>query len=297
MARMSAMILDDDEESDTIAFMLDALGFDGTSIDLLFQEKTIEPEIIENHMNLLEAMVKGRGYRRAACFALGYLILTTGAKMSDELRDILMEAARWEHEKGFWDSKYFSRRREIVLKDFRDKIYHHKPGQKFHPIRLSFPRKAFSSKESFYICVGMTQFRKIREIKYFDLSGKIRAIKYLDLSGWNLAEIPKQVFELPKLEVLSMERNQIKGLPSEISNLHFLKELNLSYNQIPSIPDSLGTLKNLKALGLDNNNLKTLPDTIYNLVKLKYLYLRGNSLKIDEINLKKFKFIFDCDLI
>lgn len=102
----------------------------------------------------------------------------------------------------------------------------------------------------------------------------------LDLSGLGLEKIPKEVFELTKLQRLYLHGNQLSILPREISVLVNIKELKCQFNKLTSLPAEIGNLKEIDQLILSDNNLSELPIEIKNLKNLRVLSLHYNQLSI-----------------
>ncbi|WP_332523176.1 leucine-rich repeat domain-containing protein [Terrisporobacter sp.] len=104
------------------------------------------------------------------------------------------------------------------------------------------------------------------------------------------------LYNLSKLKVLNLERNNICNLSHKLGNLINLQEIDLCINNISSLPDNFGDLLNLKTVNLYENKLTSLPISIGNLSKLEKLNLRrnrismlpkefGNLIKLSELNL------------
>jgi len=129
MARIDVGILLDDEEADVAGFMLEACGID--SRDFFHNERVLTRENFEKNYDVLEKMVQVRQQSpeniigineagRAPYFVIGYFALLTGARISEKLRQSILEAAKWEHEEGYWTDKGFALKRQIYLDDFRE---------------------------------------------------------------------------------------------------------------------------------------------------------------------------------
>lgn len=101
----------------------------------------------------------------------------------------------------------------------------------------------------------------------------------LGLKSEDLEElIPIIVEELPNIESLSLDNNDIEILPDSIGDLSRLYELILSNNKLKTLPDSIEYLTELSHLNLYNNKLETLPDVGF-LDRLSYVYLNRNRIK------------------
>lgn len=107
----------------------------------------------------------------------------------------------------------------------------------------------------------------------FDMGSTI-----LTLSGYQLTNLPSEIWELDTLTKLHLNGNKLTKLPPEIGNVKNLTVLNLSNNQITELPVEIGQLKNLKLLTITNNQLKNLPPEIGNLTNLTSLELSDNLL-------------------
>lgn len=86
---------------------------------------------------------------------------------------------------------------------------------------------------------------------------------------------------LPFLEILKLDGNQITGELNPLSSSILLKEIGLNNNKLnDTIPNWIGDLTNLEKLRLANNTLvSSIPTEIGNLVNLTQLRLEGNKLR------------------
>lgn len=73
------------------------------------------------------------------------------------------------------------------------------------------------------------------------------------------------IFDISRLQVLSMGGNQLNEIHPAIGQLRDLKALILSDNQLESLPAAIANLKHLKTLQLHKNRLRTLPTEIITL--------------------------------
>lgn len=272
MARGSAQILDDDEELDLLSFMLDACGIDDG--DFFENERVLTRENLEKNFKFLMKMVESRSSRRAAYFVVGYLILITGSKMSDDLRNKILDNTKWEDEENSWSREEDKIERKIYLNDFHEKIRSHIPGKKLHPIKLIY----LNGKNDLYIKNRINTIIGINELKSACKTDMIYNVRHVILQGWGLESIPKEIFRIKDLETLGLEFNCLKEIPDDISNLFSLKILFLSYNNFKDFPKAITKLPILTTLSLNNNYISTLPEYINQLKSLKTLYIRKNKI-------------------
>ncbi len=94
-----------------------------------------------------------------------------------------------------------------------------------------------------------------------------------------LHELPAGLWQLPRLEELTIEHFTMRRLPSELGNLRTLKILRIQWGQfLTTLPATIGELSNLEELHLDSNALEDIPAEIGNLYQLRTLSLRANAL-------------------
>nr|MDO8113551.1 leucine-rich repeat domain-containing protein [Candidatus Sigynarchaeota archaeon] len=98
------------------------------------------------------------------------------------------------------------------------------------------------------------------------------------LKGKSMSELPKDIFQLEKLENLIIVESNLQVLPDEIGSLLKLKKLILDDNDLLEIPRSVGKLANLKELSVRGNKLTTIPIELRGLESLKVLSLSDNPL-------------------
>lgn len=95
----------------------------------------------------------------------------------------------------------------------------------------------------------------------------------LDLYGFDLTQIPQQIFELTNLVYLDLSCNRLTTLNPEIGQLKKLHQLKLHYNRLTALPPEIGQLTELRNLALANNQLTSLPSQVEQLRNLGQLYL------------------------
>ncbi|TYH74984.1 hypothetical protein ES332_D05G441800v1 [Gossypium tomentosum] len=108
---------------------------------------------------------------------------------------------------------------------------------------------------------------------FMNLSSSLRS---LSLAGCHLqGKIPKNIFDLPNLNLLNLGYNQLSGqIPRSLGNLLQLTHLDLAENQLSGqIPRSLGNL-----LQLTHLDFGQIPISLGNLLQLTHLYLSRNQL-------------------
>jgi len=275
MAKLTAEIIEGDEESDLISFFIKACGI--SLRDFHNDSRILTKEIFEANFDKVLDIVETRSSSRKTYLILGYLILLTGSHLPADLRSKIIEATKWEYEKGLWDER-FIRERKFYLRDLRDKIRAHKPGVKLHLVYL----KNAHDENFTHGVIGLNQFWD-----YVD-SGKINTVKHINLDSCNLTEIPNPIFELRSLETLSLDNNKLNEISHHIGELYSLKKLFLDGNQLKTIPKNMIQLDSLEILSLERNYFKSVPTFVSKLKSLKKLYLRNNFIsEIPEFLQKK----------
>lgn len=115
---------------------------------------------------------------------------------------------------------------------------------------------------------------KFTKLKNIDNFINLKTL-YLDYN--QLTELPSEIGELSKLEVLSAANNSISILPSTLSNLLNLKRVELSHNALKEFPIVLCNLKRLDLLDLSHNHIETVPSEI-GLLHVTELNLDNNKI-------------------
>ena len=123
---------------------------------------------------------------------------------------------------------------------------------------------------------------------------------YLDDSSLK-GEIPPSIFNLEKLEYLSLYPNHLIGkIPESLGQLKHLTYLDLSFNSLNGpIPLSVGNLSHMRTLSLNQNQLNgTIPKSLGLLSNLEELYIQNNFFTgtIDEGHFKKLSKLKDLSM-
>lgn len=90
---------------------------------------------------------------------------------------------------------------------------------------------------------------------------KLKQLEVLDLSENALREVPGEIFDLPLLRSLYLERNIFKAhsfdtIPNPIKAP--LRKINIASNKLESIPDQFSILPDLYHLNISNNFMRNL---------------------------------------
>lgn len=114
---------------------------------------------------------------------------------------------------------------------------------------------------------------------------------YLDLSNLNLKNIPREISELPWLEILNLSHNRIENT-NGLESLKNLRELNLSHNEVKTL-NGVCRLEKLNVLYLGNNELEKFHiEDVFDIKKIQILDLTHNNLVILPLELFHEKFNF-----
>ncbi|XP_020828741.1 leucine-rich repeat-containing protein 27 isoform X4 [Phascolarctos cinereus] len=90
----------------------------------------------------------------------------------------------------------------------------------------------------------------------------------LDLSKRGLEHLSEEIFKIPHLKQLHLQRNELSIIPKDFFQLlPSLVWLDLRHNKIKAIPSGIGSHKNLKTLLMEKNPIKTLPVELVGPVK------------------------------
>ncbi len=231
--------------------------------------------ILENKFDDILEYLHPKDNDDALFQVLGKLILQTGAKLPQFIKEKVIQTTKWDYDKKKY--KWFHnvwKLRQFYLQDFQKRIFNHVEGKVSYLTDLKIHSENVLKKT----LIGMEQVKsslKLHNSNY---------IEYINLDGCNLIDFPKELFEFKSLSMLSLEHNQIRYIPESIETFKDLKKLYLNGNRLTSIPYNLGRLVNLEILDLSYNLLENMPKSFSNLKNLHTLRLNNNKLnKIPDI--------------
>lgn len=122
---------------------------------------------------------------------------------------------------------------------------------------------------------------------------ELQELRHLTITGAQMPLPCREIFELPRLEHLSLKNNQIEYLAAEpLYPLAPLKILSLQRNKLTDLPHWLGQMRYLETLALGHNALSTLPDNFDDIETLTWLDLEANAferLPLSVLKLKRLK--------
>ncbi|GLJ38796.1 hypothetical protein SUGI_0790870, partial [Cryptomeria japonica] len=168
-------------------------------------------------------------------------------------------------------------------------------------IDLSGCEELTLTSENNYILENMTKletlnFSKCKKVQNLprDITKQL-SLRYLYAKGTSLRELPSNIGELSKLEVLeigsdlgsdfisflslNISCDQLKTLPESMGDLSSLTSLTIPCNQLKTLPESIGDLSSLTSLTIACSELKTLPQSMGDLSSLTSLTVSCNQLK------------------
>jgi internalin A len=109
---------------------------------------------------------------------------------------------------------------------------------------------------------------------------ELKKLQKLHLWANRITEVPPDIGELTDLVELSLAHNPIRCLPAEVWKLTKLTSLWLDATGLAVLPPEIGEMRDLTRLALWGNKLTSLPREIGDLVNLQELYLAQNQLTL-----------------
>ncbi|OJA16312.1 hypothetical protein AZE42_03367 [Rhizopogon vesiculosus] len=105
------------------------------------------------------------------------------------------------------------------------------------------------------------------------------ALTLLDVSYAKLSSLDTFDFsQLPSLETLLLDHNELHTLPDSLGELSHLKCLSCCDNKLVSLPSTIGLLQRLETLDAHNNSLTELPVSLWNCASLMHINVTSNLL-------------------
>ena len=108
--------------------------------------------------------------------------------------------------------------------------------------------------------------------------GQLPVLQELWLDHNQLQRLPPEIGQLSNLTCLDLSENRLESLPEEVAGLESLTDLHLSQNVLETLPDGIGKLEKLTILKVDQNRLTMLNSNIGCCAKLQELILTENFL-------------------
>ncbi|XP_059065639.1 disease resistance protein RPV1 [Cryptomeria japonica] len=156
-------------------------------------------------------------------------------------------------------------------------------------INLSGCEELTLTSENNYILENMTKletlnFSACKKVENLprDITKRL-SLRYLYAQDTGLRELPSNIGELSKLEVLEIGSDfscDLKTLPESMGDLSSLTSLTISSSQLKTLPESMGDLSSLTSLTISYcSQLKTLPESMGDLSSLTSLTISCGQLK------------------
>ncbi|EDV37762.1 uncharacterized protein Dana_GF13614 [Drosophila ananassae] len=144
-------------------------------------------------------------------------------------------------------------------------------------LQSPFPDK-YVLRNSRVLKVSRAQINEV-PMEVFELARQ-ELVNIVRLDGNQLMELPKDLTMLSELlNELDVTKNQISYVPTNISQFSKLSTLNLSCNLLCELPMELAGLQLLQYLDISYNRFDHLPRCIYELESLETLLAHDNQIK------------------
>jgi serine/threonine protein phosphatase PrpC/Leucine-rich repeat (LRR) protein len=118
-------------------------------------------------------------------------------------------------------------------------------------------------------------------------------LELLSCSSCRLRQIPD--FDLPSLETLNLQFNELDSLPDTFSTCPKLNSINISFNKFESLPRSLSSCRNVTAFSAVANQFTKFPRAVLSFSRLKTLIMTGNKLTSVPADLRSFFYLTTVD--
>lgn len=121
-------------------------------------------------------------------------------------------------------------------------------------------------------------------------------LRYLDLSKNQLIKLPEEQPNLPNLEILLLNNNEIGRLPDYIGLCTNIRKIDLSFNKLIALPEEITQLRLMEELYIHNNFITHLPEKVGSLWRLTKLDAHVNKITALPIQLQLLKYLSHLDL-
>ena len=130
----------------------------------------------------------------------------------------------------------------------------------------------------------------------FLLKHRVTRVSFLKKNLSGCFRLPSGIFNLPRLEALTVRGIGISRLPDKMAQARGLKIVDLGGNRFQRFPEVLLKLSRLRALNLSYNGLDALPDGFSRLRHLRVVNLRGNKITVLPAGLQRLQELRVFDL-
>lgn len=147
-----------------------------------------------------------------------------------------------------------------------------------------------------FLINGLYMFNDFKEEKKIEETGQFLSVKRalknpekvisINLTSTfpKLTRFPIEILDLPNLEIINLNEQNISVIPDEIQKAQKLEILNLLDNNIKEIPESICKCENLKELRI-GGEIKEFPECLKKMKSLKHLSIQSNTVNelMDEL--------------
>lgn len=111
----------------------------------------------------------------------------------------------------------------------------------------------------------------------------LKNLKEISFENCVMDSFPRQIFNLPKVNYISLSNTNTHFITRECEKLNNLEVLIIENNPIASLPFEIYKASKLRIISLRGNKIEKIPDSISQLENLTLLDLRGNPMNPEEI--------------
>lgn len=202
--------MEGDGGHDILSHIIELLGLNWW--DFINDETVLSREQLELNIEEVLDVANDPSENPGYFLILGYYILKTGAEISDELKNKIAEATKWEYEETIYPNKKMEEERKVVLKDLRDKILDHELGKIVSLIEDGggiAPKLFVQEKEILEMLEKGYSLQQIREVTQSDSSEKISEEELIENIKWHFHiksdEPTDEVFREVRRKVLAQK--------------------------------------------------------------------------------------------